>query len=87
MRKLIYVLFLLLVISHQDFWFWTTHKPLVFGFIPIGLAWHVGISIGAGLLGLLAVKYAWPANVDNVEVIEHKAGGGAFPVVSDSEKP
>ncbi len=81
MRKLIYLFFFLLVLAHQDFWWWRTHEPLVFGFIPIGLAWHVCISIGAGMLGLLAVKYAWPANVDEIE--EQSADGA--PTQSRSE--
>lgn len=75
MRKIIYVLFVLLIFAHQDFWWWHSEKPLILGFIPIGLAWHVGISIGAACLGALAVKYAWPADVDEIE--EQAAGGGS----------
>ena len=25
---------------HQDIWFWRTAHPLVFGFLPVGLAYH-----------------------------------------------
>ena len=25
---------------HQDIWFWRTARPLVFGFLPIGLVYH-----------------------------------------------
>lgn len=64
MRKLIYGLIVLLCVIHQDFWFWDTPRPLVFGFIPIGLAYQAGISLAAGVLWALAVKYCWPKDVD-----------------------
>lgn len=74
MRTLVYLLLLALVVLHQDYWNWHTHEPLVLGFIPIGLAWHVGISLMAGVTGLLAVQYCWPADVD---VAEPSAAHGA----------
>jgi hypothetical protein len=52
-------LVLLLLILHQDNWFWTD-STLVFGFMPIGLAWHAGLSIAATATWLLATKIAWP---------------------------
>lgn len=50
---------LLLLILHQDNWFWTDGR-LVFGFMPIGLLWHAGLSVAAMLTWLLATKIAWP---------------------------
>jgi hypothetical protein len=58
------MLVLLLMVLHQDFWFWHRYEPLLFGFIPIGLAWHVGISLSAGVVGLLAVRYCWPESLE-----------------------
>jgi len=54
-------LVLLLLILHQDNWFWTD-GTLIFGFVPIGLVWHVGISIAAACTWLLATKIAWPVH-------------------------
>ena len=34
------------VVLHQDFWFWTTATPLVFGFLPVGLFYHAVYSLG-----------------------------------------
>ena len=34
---------------HQDFWFWRTAHPLVFGFIPIGLFYQAVFSVAASL--------------------------------------
>jgi hypothetical protein len=45
---------------HQDLWFWHRATPIVFGVLPIGLAYHAMYSIVvAGVMGLL-VRYAWP---------------------------
>lgn len=48
---------------HQDFWNWDS-TTLVFGFLPIGLAYHVAFSIAAGLLWLGAVRFAWPSHIE-----------------------
>lgn len=64
MKRFVFGLLVLLAVLHQDFWWWDDIEPLVFGFIPIGLAYHIGVSIAAGILWALAVHYAWPADVD-----------------------
>ena len=64
MKRLVYGLIVLLAIFHQDCWWWDDSETLVFGFIPIGLAYHAGISIAAGVLWAMAVKYCWPRGVD-----------------------
>lgn len=64
MKTTVYVIFVLLLAVHHDVWNWQTHNPLVFGFIPIGLAHHAGISLSAAALWALAVKFAWPRDVD-----------------------
>jgi len=65
MKWIVYGMVVLLAIVHQDFWWWDRIDPLVFGFIPIGLAYHAGVSIAAGVLWALAVKYCWPANLQD----------------------
>jgi len=67
-------LIVLLAIVHHDFWWWDAKEPLVFGFIPIGLAWHAFISIAAGIVGAIAVKYCWPEHLDEEHADEE---GGA----------
>ncbi len=34
-----------LYVLHQDTWFWDTARPLVFGFLPIGLFYHAAYSV------------------------------------------
>ena len=64
MKRVVVVLLVLLGILHQDFWFWNSIEPLVFGFIPIGLAYQIGVSIAAAILWAMAVHYCWPHGVD-----------------------
>ena len=54
----------LLYLLHQDFWFWRTAYPLVFGFIPIGLFYHACFSVAASLLMWLLVAHAWPSHLE-----------------------
>ena len=64
MKRVVVVLLVLLAVLHQDFWFWNSIEPLVLGFIPIGLAYQIGVSIAAAILWALAVHFCWPPDVD-----------------------
>ncbi len=61
--KWVWIIFVLLFILHQDFWLWDD-RTLVFGVMPIGLAYHAGFSIAAALLWVSAVKWAWPSDIE-----------------------
>ena len=58
-KLVIICLVILLIILHHDVWNWDNKEP-VFGFMPMALLWHAGISIGAGVTWFLATKIAWP---------------------------
>ena len=73
MKFVVCGLVVLLLIVHQDNWFWDD-STLVFGFMPIGLLYHAGISLAAGMTWFLAIKFAWPAGLDE-PVEEEKQGG------------
>jgi len=62
-RYTIWILFVAMFLLHHDFWYWDD-TTLVLGFLPIGLAYHAGFSIAAGLLWLAAVKWAWPSELE-----------------------
>jgi hypothetical protein len=49
---------------HQDFWFWTSYRPLVLGFLPIGLFYHLCYALGASALMWLLVRHAWPHHLE-----------------------
>ena len=63
MRNFVWFLVVVLAIAHFDFWYWDD-KTLVFGFLPIGLAFHAGFSISCGVVWFLAVHFAWPKEVE-----------------------
>ena len=66
MQKLVPALVVLLLILHQDNWFWED-GTLVFGFMPIGLFYHACISVAAGVTWYLATRFCWPHNADGDE--------------------
>ncbi len=57
------VVFIVLAILHQDFWNWD-NANLVFGFMPVGLAYHALYSIVAAVFWGLVVKFAWPVALE-----------------------
>lgn len=64
---LITVLILAVYLVHQDSWNWKQTEPLVFGFLPIGLAYHAGYSILAAIFMAVLVKIAWPKHLEENE--------------------
>lgn len=70
-----WVVFCLLVVMHHDWWFWTDGR-LLFGTLPMGLAYHAGISMAAGALWTWAVfgVYADVFEADPEELAGPKAG-------------
>ena len=87
MKRIVYGLLVLLALAHQDFWWWDrigtgqADRPL-FGFLPIGLAYHIAVSIAAAILWAMAVKYCWPGDVD----VQADAAGGPQPAPKSGEK-
>lgn len=63
-RLLLTLAVIALYVLHQDFWFWRTAMPFVFGFLPIGLFYHVCYTLAVALLMWLLVKCAWPAQLE-----------------------
>src|SRR6266508_6185343 len=49
---------------HQDFWNWNEAFPLIFGFLPIGLFYHLCYSVAAALLMWLLVSLVWPSHLE-----------------------
>lgn len=65
MRKALLVLLVVVVYAlHQDVWLWRTARPLVFGVVPAGLAYHAGYSVLAALLMAVLVRFAWPHELE-----------------------
>ncbi|MCA8989294.1 MAG: DUF3311 domain-containing protein [Planctomycetaceae bacterium] len=75
MKHLVWGLVILLIIIHQDFWYWSD-PTLVFGFMPIGLLYHCGISMGGAFAWFLATIFLWPKELDEAPA-SSKEGGAA----------
>jgi hypothetical protein len=63
-RTLLILATLLLYALHQDVWNWSEARPLVFGFLPIGLVYHAAYSVAASLLLWGLVTWAWPHHLE-----------------------
>jgi len=70
MKYVVWVLIVALLIAHQDNFLWD-NDTLVWGFMPIGLAYHAGISLVAGFVWYLATRFCWPGETNT------DAGAGA----------
>tara|TARA_R110002096_G_scaffold44229_15_gene118982 strand:+ start:2443 stop:2664 length:222 start_codon:yes stop_codon:yes gene_type:complete len=64
MKTAVFVLIVVVFgVLHQDFWNWD-NPGLVFGSIPVGLAYHASYSVVAAILWAIAVKFAWPTRLE-----------------------
>lgn len=69
MNKLLVLTGVILVVLHQDFWNWD-RADLVFGLLPVGLAYHVAYTVAVALFWVAVVAFAWPREPDS------STGGG-----------
>jgi hypothetical protein len=75
MKKfLIFVMIVGVYVLHQDYWNWK-NADVVFGFLPVGLAYHAGYSILAAIMMAVLVKVAWPEHLEQVEPHESRKDG------------
>ena len=60
------IMLVLLAVLHQDFWLWSD-TSLLWEVVPVGLAYHAGISLAATALWLGVARFAWPADEPSQE--------------------
>jgi hypothetical protein len=63
-RLLLVIAVVVLYLLHQDFWFWREARPLVFGFLPVGLAYHAAYCLAVTLLMWTLTRIAWPSHLE-----------------------
>jgi hypothetical protein len=61
MKRWALVCLVALMILHQDFWLWGD-TSLVWDIVPVGLAYHAGISLAATALWFAVARFAWPVD-------------------------
>jgi hypothetical protein len=64
---LLTLLLVAVYLLHQDFWNWKRAEPLIFGFLPIGLAYQAGYSVLAAIMMAVLVRFAWPKHLEEIE--------------------
>jgi hypothetical protein len=60
---------------HQDLWNWHQARPFLFGFVPVGLAYHAAYSGAAALVMWTLVRFAWPAHLEESQPENQPAAG------------
>ena len=63
-RALLLIIVSALYVLHQDFWNWRTARPLVFGFLPIGLFYHACYAVATAIVLWILVRSAWPSHLE-----------------------
>jgi hypothetical protein len=64
-RVLLALAILTIYFLHQDVWFWSEARPLVFGFLPVGLAYHAVYCLVAAALMWALTRIAWPSHLED----------------------
>jgi hypothetical protein len=63
-KLLLFILVVAVYVLHQDYWNWNKTEPLVFGCLPIGLAYHAGYSILCAITMWVLMKTIWPKHLE-----------------------
>jgi hypothetical protein len=67
MKWLIYLLAVVVLVMHQDFWNFQKIEPLAIGFLPVGLWYHALYAVVCAILMGLLVMFAWPKHLEKYE--------------------
>lgn len=62
---LIAIVLLAFFALHQDLWFWRDARPLVFGVLPVGLAYHAAYTLAVSALMAVLVRRYWPSHLED----------------------
>ena len=58
---------------HQDVWFWREARPLVFGVLPLGLAYHAGYTLTVSAIMAILVRRSWPSHLEEAAKVDGTA--------------
>jgi hypothetical protein len=75
-RSLLVIAIIALYLLHQDSWFWRAYAPIVFGFLPVGLFYHLCYTLVISVLMWALVKYAWPSHLEKSQGDVEREGQG-----------
>jgi len=75
MKWLLVLLVLVVYALHQDTWNFPKTEPFL-GPLPIGLAYHALYCVIAAALLAVLVRFAWPAELEEVESLAPQPAEG-----------
>jgi Protein of unknown function (DUF3311) len=52
---------------HQDIWLWRVSRPLVFGVLPAGLAYHAAYTLAVSVVMAVLVRRCWPSHLERAD--------------------
>ncbi len=64
-----WILALMLLVLHQDYWQWDRNE-ILFGFMPYTMAYNIGVSLVTGLVWVFVCQFLWPSHLDEIDVTE-----------------
>ena len=53
---------------HQDIWLWRESRPLIFGVLPVGLAYHAAYTLAVSAVMAVLVRRYWPSHLEGGHV-------------------
>ena len=65
-----FVLVAALYVLHQDVWFGREARPLIFGFLPVGLFYHAAYTLVISLTMMYLVRRHWPSHLEDSAAAE-----------------
>ena len=77
MKLVLALLVVAFYVLHQDLWLWDTARPLVFGFLPVGLFYHAVYTVAVSGLMWLLVRHAWPEQLERETDDSRRTGEGS----------
>src|SRR6266513_2836044 len=84
-RKLFLSLMVLAVfLLHQDCWNWKKAEPFVFGFLPVGLAYHAGYAVLAAIMMALFGTNMTAFSILGASGLAYHRGIGVFGLLASS---
>jgi hypothetical protein len=85
-RLFLSLLVVVLYVLHQDLWFWRAARPLLFGFLPVGIWYHLLFTLAVSLVMWLLIRQAWPGHLEAEAEGENQTGAAQFSGISATEE-
>ena len=80
------LLLVVLYVLHQDFWFWRTARPLLFGFLPVGIWYHLCFTLAVSLVMWLLIKQVWPQHLEAEFADDSKNNASQISSISQNQE-